>query len=108
LKIAEKVERYLHGATGVDYQRGLLLFLSQGVNAFGNLHRCRQLVGVIGMAPLAHKGRIQLQGLMERMTQSLGAFVTQAHLWGGSARGGQVHARLHEDKELIFRREALP
>src|SRR6476661_3325929 len=77
-EIAHEVERACQSAVGPYRERGVILLLCQRVNAFSNLHRCRQRVSVKGMVPLTHQDRIQGQGTIKRMTQGLGALVTNA------------------------------
>jgi hypothetical protein len=109
LKIAQKVMRHCQSAVGSYHPRGIVLRPRQRINPLGNLYRCCELVVHEGVAPLTHQCHVQKYGTIKRMTPGLCALVTNPRFrCSHTSRGRQVQARLHEDEELIFRRETRP
>src|SRR6516162_5317840 len=78
LKITGPVERRCQSVACPNHLRRVILLLRQRVSSFGNLHRSRQLVSHQSMAPLPDECDVQEPRTSERMTQGLGALVTNS------------------------------
>src|SRR5262252_9921685 len=81
LEIARKVERRCQSVACPNHLRRVILLLRERVSSFGNLHCSRQLVSHLCMAPLPYECDVQEPRTIERMTQGLGALVTNSCLW---------------------------
>src|SRR6516164_10991 len=55
-------------SVGTHHRSGIILLLRERVEAFDHLHRYRELVSVVGIAPLTHECHIHEKGTVKGLT----------------------------------------
>jgi hypothetical protein len=80
-------QRAGQSAIGSEHEHSVILFLRQGVNSFGDLHRGRHLVREQPIAPLTYEGHTKEERTTELVRQGLGPLVTDSGLGRSESPG---------------------
>src|SRR5262245_40204928 len=88
LEIAQKVVRRCQSVARPNHLRRVILLLRERVSSFGNLHRSRQLVSHLCMAPLPYECDVQEPRTIKGMTQRLRTVVTNSDLGCSQSSSG--------------------